>query len=901
MTTVKRITDLTRYTGVLPFASELLGTYQPMIGWKSKRMLGRFSAGLTRDTARALEALGRAFVPTATVNADGVANIAVGVLPTAARRGYDRFLLEFLSTKLPKILPTKLAEWEAILNPGSVQVAYDKSVENRYSEIFRDRNPRNGKLDVVHRWVEERIRTESQIGAALLLLVHRGEIDVLKTLFYVERNEKQLDGLIKALKRTLADSVPGGLDPTDPKQLASGVVSPVGIVHLYRQYFFELDTFLGTPVHHVWLAPGASVELFEIHTRREVVERSIESAIDTTRSTERITSTNDEFSDNLAEQRSQDLSLGASVTASYASISATATFDLNNTQEASKEVQHKQTREQSDKIAAQIRQSFKSTFKSTTEFTDTSSVKHVFENKTNPPQLLNYELRRKMRQVAVQVQDIGSYLSWQTYVDNPGRDLGLAQLIHIAKPASFDSIPDPELIPRHEPFVEPRQISIPFVSVLNGADNRGETYRDGNEVENTEFRGDFERIEANFPQSVIPPKADHTLLSIEYGSPSGGALILSTRDLKKKSATEDVWEFTIHLDLASFDGLPSIQVPMNLHWTPNGNANATIDQENKAREAKRDSAKRLLAEQAFVAAAQERITAVSKLTPRKDYELREEERIVIYRRLIQEMLMSERQLTIPDDKTRHFVAEVINSIFDVEKMLYYVAPEWWKPRNAASQHITPPIPVEAPQVSLTSSSVDWGGVAEVGRPNYKITENSVPTKLGSSLGWVMQLDGDNMRNAFLNAPWVKAVIPIRPGKEKAALEWLNSVEVEGTEGLDAQYQGPDSEVTVGGVKYNTLTLKEVLDDVAERVKRKHEASGAVKQFTLSDDSSVFATPVDRVFEHGFDSLQGGFKAPTADDDQFAVFDQWLEILPTDQIVPVEVKYDPITGRQISID
>jgi len=31
---------------------------------------------------------------------------------------------------------------------------------------------------------------------------------------------------------------------------------------------------------------------------------------------------------------------------------------------------------------------------------------------------------------------------------------------------------------------------------------------------------------------------------------------------------------------------------------------------------------------------------------------------------------------------------------------------------------------------------------------------------------------------------------------------------------------------------------------------------------------------------------------------FKPFDQWIEVLPTDQIVPVEVKYDPKTGMQI---
>jgi hypothetical protein len=31
---------------------------------------------------------------------------------------------------------------------------------------------------------------------------------------------------------------------------------------------------------------------------------------------------------------------------------------------------------------------------------------------------------------------------------------------------------------------------------------------------------------------------------------------------------------------------------------------------------------------------------------------------------------------------------------------------------------------------------------------------------------------------------------------------------------------------------------------------------------------------------------------------YEIFDQWIEILPTDRIVPVEVKYDPKAGRQI---
>jgi hypothetical protein len=40
---------------------------------------------------------------------------------------------------------------------------------------------------------------------------------------------------------------------------------------------------------------------------------------------------------------------------------------------------------------------------------------------------------------------------------------------------------------------------------------------------------------------------------------------------------------------------------------------------------------------------------------------------------------------------------------------------------------------------------------------------------------------------------------------------------------------------------------------------------------------------------------------TTKDRYFQVFDQWIEILLTDQVVPVEVKYDPFTGRQVPVE
>ena len=89
--------------------------------------------------------------------------------------------------------------------------------------------------------------------------------------------------------------------------------------------------------------------------------------------------------------------------------------------------------------------------------------------------------------------------------------------------------------------------------------------------------------------------------------------------------------------------------------------------------------------------------------------------------------------------------------------------------------------------------------------------------------------------------------------------------------------------------------------LGDRVAAKHRESITVKAFEdpdapLDDDSTVHCTPVDKVYEHGFYPLQGGFKATVGED--FELIDQWIEVVPTDQVAAVAVTYDPKTGRQL---
>ena len=105
-----------------------------------------------------------------------------------------------------------------------------------------------------------------------------------------------------------------------------------------------------------------------------------------------------------------------------------------------------------------------------------------------------------------------------------------------------------------------------------------------------------------------------------------------------------------------------------------------------------------------------------------------------------------------------------------------------------------------------------------------------------------------------------------------------------------------------------VTIRNALEVLCIEVAEKYAESNETNKFPdteINDDNKVTSTPVEKVFEHGFYPLNGGFRVnpkdpdpdPNNKDPHFQVFDQWVGVLPTDQVVPVEIEYDPKTGRQ----
>lgn len=921
--------DFQRFEGSLPYASELFGVYQPLLGWRSRRAKNRFHGAVgsfrreliahvsakvypvARPRIRDQRFVGFEAIEVGSTSLGQRSGVSDQIDSATARRILDRINAEGLERGDPDI-------WERLVSRDALRQTLDEvrqELETNPSMIVpmeaqgAGRVMTRGAGESAAFSVQAIAERESVVAGTLAELYEQKLWSVLDELFFGPVFEIDLDDFhaMKAFVDPLET-----FDPTSDIDLVT--LSPIGIVHLFRQYFFEFETFLGTPVQHIWLSPGSSVELIEIHTRKTVTERYVEHATETVVKSEKSVTEEDELSDAVRteNQNSTKFGVGGSVDAGVnlevftAHANVTTNYGYDTNEKKAREQLHKQTRQQSTKLTTEIRENFKSTFKTTEEVVDTTSKRYVLQNASL--ELVNYELRRKMRQVGVQLQDIGTQLCWQTYVDDPGRALGIARLVHVAEPADLANLKQPKAPTKLEPQTVEVAIAFPYENT-SGSDEMDVPFYHGSDEESWPDHNDTIVWQREY--QAEPPDHGYTLdKNIEVTAQHSSICVAIPEWLSADG------KYKIRLDQVNFDDQPAVNLKVKLHWSPPDQAEAQKAFEDEKEKYDREAERAF--KDAFIQAAKERIEQAANVEPRPFAELREEERIVVYRRLIASLL--DVGISLDNPRTRHVAAELVNTMFDVEKMLYFVAPEWWRPRLHQSHQTFGKVTADGQATTTTTlgkeNLVSWGGTNEYRPDNYYITEKSKVAKLGSSLGWLLQLDGDNLRNAFLNAPWVKAVIPIRPGRELAALNWLTHASVEGADGLDAKYQ-PASTAEANEIaaklkaydwtaaadvaRYDaaygpgSITIRDALKYLAIVVAERFATSNEVVTETVGGDVSSYL-PTDKVFEHGFYPLQGGFKA--IGPEPFEVFDQWVEVLPTDQIVAVEVEYDPKTGRQV---
>lgn len=854
--------------GALPYASELFGVYQPLVGWVSRQATNR--AGQERRAA-ILEAI------VALINETQLDRVfeTKPLDPSATRMLRLPVSLDTLTPNLIQEAASSFIkengrppagdDWRTIVeavNPAAVLLALAAAAEAAGASdmaLFRKANLTEDDQNelqlhevagtdfmvaradsiVQPNWLDgggidsraaraadaaPRVSlTREAAIAGMLMYLGRDAPEMLQAMFLPDDSASQVSSML-------------AIDPiaTFGPAIRQEVLSPIGILDLYREYFFELTSFLGPPVGHVWVSPGGSVDLFEIHTRHTIEERQEELTLEMTTRKEQGVTDQDELSTAVTEQNQNNTRLGISASAgvNYGVLhgSASASLSMEASHTTSQQTAHKHTRQQSEKLSEEIRRNFKTTFRTSVELTDTSSRRYVLQNTT--AELVNYELRRKMRAVGVRLQHIGKQLCWHVYLDEPGSSLKLSELVHLAKPNDLAAA---AVQPPQAPIRLPPKTTDYYMDFRSG-----ETF----EFAPTPPAHGYEIEKVRFPEDPFgdPDGEEHDfrvvgmLVHVELRGTKFGLFVTPT----------DLW-----------GGLP---LWARVDWKP--------PDQTAAEAAYKDALEKYTHEQktsahaAYVGAVRERVKLASQITGRPAADLREEERTVIFRRLIG--LLTGTAYGTPKQE-RHLMAELLRSIFDIEQMLYFVAPEWWWPRL---RRFNQRVGSSAGDSLSEVDTVSWVAATADSRDAYLVTEESRPAAMGASLGWLLQLDGDEHRNAFLNSPWTKAVVPIRPGREKLAIEWLERHDVEGATGLGATYHGPEDgklEPELEG-----MTLRAVLLELASRIGK-----------MSTDMENVLKT--EKMFESGADPLKGGFRATAP----YEVFDQWIEVLPTDQVVALE--------------
>ena len=189
-------------------------------------------------------------------------------------------------------------------------------------------------------------------------------------------------------------------------------------------------------------------------------------------------------------------------------------------------------------------------------------------------------------------------------------------------------------------------------------------------------------------QFTVPPHAGYRLAevnikSIDKGDPSKGAAYPASVSLVLPIDDENAGKFTFHLDDINFQDNPHINITCEAVWIP---TDATMEAVKNANNVKIEEHKLQISKESrsqYINAVKDRIKIASNVRPRMTEDLREEERTIIYRKLIGELT----KVGIDNEQSLPVTAELIRSILDIDKLLYYVAPEWWVPHWRDRQRV----------------------------------------------------------------------------------------------------------------------------------------------------------------------------------------------------------------------
>lgn len=241
-------------------------------------------------------------------------------------------------------------------------------------------------------------------------------------------------------------------------------VSPLGLLNLYRHYFYDFGTLLGPPIEHIWLPPRAKTELIEVNSRTEYHFRETEVLQEILQREEEAATERSELSEQMEQESERDFRAGTTseggVNFAVWHASGTTALEYATSLKESQQTVRKLSRELSRKASTDLKRSVRTLTRASTEVRKESTRRHTIDNPTD--KIISFEMRRKFQRIGVQVQHLGTQLAWQLYLDDPGMDLGLAELVHVAKPEDFVAAPFDVAPPSFPTLVAEDELTIPY-------------------------------------------------------------------------------------------------------------------------------------------------------------------------------------------------------------------------------------------------------------------------------------------------------------------------------------------------------------------------------------------------------------------------------------------------------
>jgi hypothetical protein len=611
------------------------------------------------------------------------------------------------------------------------------------------------------------------------------------------------------------------MPPLSPR--VEEALSPIGVAHFYRQHYFNAEEGFGPIEEAFTIAPLETLEVVYQTVRRQIHEELLEVGSEQVSESAVETKNTEEISDKVSSMIQRDSSASMSANASgsigvwQAGASASASFQTSN--QRSREESSRRLKEVTKRASERITKTFSLKTRDIEDVTTTNLTRRVIENKTDQP--VSYGLRRVLRRVRVKMQDMGPRLVWQLYIRNPGAGLARSRFVHFRE---AEQISVPELPPGMPP--KPK-----------GGTDTGTTSTDLR-VGTPPTGG-----QTYFAEIVVQTTADRVITALSIDSITdleGGGKddpAPSPRNALQwdKSFNSATHTFKVKVGVLAGDAL-SVSVGYTYSWEP---APAVLDEWEAERKKRVQELTQQLLNEKFER-EKALITERSKIRVRPPADLRREERYEVMNRMVSHLFARGDDLSEPAP----LEIEYFHRYFDIEAMFTYTHPSWWKPRYT---------PVAS-------------GLA---RAAYEITAESEPAPMGSSLGWMIQLDGDTRRNEFINSPWVRVCMPIRPGREREAIQWL-AKHIEGEVGYDV----------------NSGQLKTLLEDI-ERIREKEGALGVEGPDYVTIDSTVGDEP-------------GDPSKPLKPEHVYPVINEFVVTVPTDGFVydallPITVPTSPSGG------